>query len=89
MLMFGCEIEDHRPLACLTSQVNPHKIMQHPARRRMVNPFTPWVGKRRRMVFERLADAVFQGGIHQQPTFRTEALILGKYASVKPCIMMA
>ena len=66
MLMFGCEIEDNRPLACLTSQVNPHNIMKHPAHRRMLNPFTPWVGKRRRMVFERLADTVFQGGIHQQ-----------------------
>ena len=66
MLMFRGEIEHDRPLACLTEPVNPHKILKHPARRRMLNPFTPLVGKRRRMVVERLTNAVFQGGIHQQ-----------------------
>jgi hypothetical protein len=63
VLMFRCEIEDNRPLACLTQQVNPHKIMNHPARPRMLNPFPLWVGKRRIMVFE--------------PTFRTSDLTLG------------
>ena len=33
MLMFLGEIEDNRPLACLTQQVDPHKIMKHPPRR--------------------------------------------------------
>ena len=66
MPMFGGAIEDHRPLAGLTEQVNPHKIMQYPAHRRMLNSFTPLVGTRCRMVVERLTNAVFHGGIHQQ-----------------------
>ena len=46
MLMFRCEIENNRPLACLTEPVNPRKIMQYPTCRRMLNPFTFVVGKR-------------------------------------------
>ena len=66
MLMFLGEIEDNRPLACLTQHVDPHKIMKHPPSRRMLNPLTLLVGKRRLMIVERLADTVFQGRIDQQ-----------------------
>jgi hypothetical protein len=38
----------------------------HPARRRIVNPLTLRVGKRRRLVFERFTEAVFHGGRHPQ-----------------------
>ena len=65
MLMFGGEIEHDRPWASLTEHVNPHNIMKHPARRRMLHPFPPLVGKRGRMVVERLTNAVCSGGIHQ------------------------
>ena len=66
MLMFRGEIEPHRPLACLTPQVNPHKVMKDPPSRRMLNPCPLLVRKRRFMVFERFPDTVFQGGIDQQ-----------------------
>ena len=61
--MFRWKIEDDRPLAGLTKEVNSHKIMKDPTRRRLVNPFALLVGKRRLVVFEGFADAVFQGGI--------------------------
>ena len=61
MLMFLGEIEDHRPLAWLTQQVDPHKIMKHPPSRRMSNPLPLLVGKRCLMIVERLADTVVQG----------------------------
>ena len=67
MLMFRGEIEDNRPLACLTQQVNSHKIMQHPTCRRLLNPFTFLVGKRGLMLCERVADMVFPGRLDQQP----------------------
>jgi hypothetical protein len=66
VLMCLGELEDHWPLACLTQQVDPHKIMKHPPRRRMLNPFTLLVGKRCLMIVERLADTVFQGRVDQQ-----------------------
>jgi hypothetical protein len=66
VLMFLGEINDNRPLAYLTQQVNPHKIMQHPTCRRMLNPFPCLVGKRGLMRFNRLADAVFQGCVYSQ-----------------------
>jgi hypothetical protein len=64
--MFHCKIEDDRPLAWLTKQVNPNETMKDPTRRRMVNLLALLVGKRRLVVFERFADAVFQGGIDSQ-----------------------
>lgn len=66
LLMFRGKIEDDRPLAGLTQEVNAHKRMKDPPRRRIVNLFALWVGKRRLVVFERLADAVFQGGLDEQ-----------------------
>ncbi len=60
------KIEDDRPLAGLTKSVHANEIMKDPTRRRMVNRFALWVGKRRLVVFERFADAVFQGGIDSQ-----------------------
>ena len=66
MLMFLGEIEDNRPLTCLTQQVDPNKIMKHPPSRRMLNPFSLLVRKRCRMIVERLADTVIQGRIDQQ-----------------------
>jgi len=58
------KLEHHRPLTCLAEQVNAHNILQHPPCRRSLNPFACLVGKGRRMVFERLAYALFQGRIH-------------------------
>jgi hypothetical protein len=66
VLMFLSEIENNRPLACLTKHVNPHKRMKDPTSRRMLHGFPLLIGKRRIVVFERFADAVFSGGIHQQ-----------------------
>ena len=59
MPMFIGKIEYKRPLAWLTQQVNANEIMQHPPCRRVANPFTFLVGTCRRMVFERLAYAIF------------------------------
>jgi hypothetical protein len=66
VLMFCGEIADNRPVACLTTQVHPHETMTHPTSRRMLHPLSLVVGKCRRMVFERLADTVCQGRLHQQ-----------------------
>jgi hypothetical protein len=52
------EIENNRLLACLTKHVNAHKIMQDPTRRRILNGFPLWIGKRHSVVFECLAEAV-------------------------------
>jgi hypothetical protein len=65
VLMFRGAMEDNRPLACLTPPVTPHKIMQHPARRRLLNPLPRLVGTRRLMLFERFTEAVCQSGLHQ------------------------
>jgi len=64
VLMFRGKMEDNGSLVGLTEQVNPPKIMQHPARRRINSSFTLLVGKRRPMIFQRYTEAVFQGGIH-------------------------
>ena len=64
--MFLCQIEHHGPLACLTEQVNAHKILQHPTSRRIGNPFPFLVGKGGCLVFEGLADAIVSGGVYEQ-----------------------
>jgi hypothetical protein len=48
------EMEDHWPLACLTPPVDPHHIMKHPPRRRMVTPLPLWVGTRGLMIVARV-----------------------------------
>jgi hypothetical protein len=58
-------MEPHQPLACLTQPVHPHQGMQDPPRRRLVHPFPRLVRTRRCMVFARLAETGFQGGIDQ------------------------
>jgi hypothetical protein len=73
--MFRGEMEDHGPLACLTQHVNPNKIMKHPARRRLLNPFPLVVGKRRLTVSERCTAAVFHGGIHQLPLMSSPTVV--------------
>jgi hypothetical protein len=65
MLMFRGQIQHNRPLAGLTPPVNAHKIRQHPACRRIVNPFALLVGNGRRLVFERLAYALCHSRIHE------------------------
>jgi hypothetical protein len=65
VLMRLGEVEDHRPVACLTPHVEPHNILPHPACRRLLTPLPLVVGNRRLMGVERLADAVFPGGIDQ------------------------
>jgi len=66
VLMCLGELEHHRPLACLTQHVNPHKVMNDPPSRRMLNPVPLLVRKRRFLVCERFPDTVFQGCIDQQ-----------------------
>jgi hypothetical protein len=54
-------------LAGLTPHVHPHHIMQHPARRRLVHPFTLRVGTRRRLGFACRTATVCPGGRPHQP----------------------
>jgi hypothetical protein len=64
MLMCLCQLEHNGPLACLTQPVHANKILQHPTRRRLVNPCPLLVGTGRPMVLQGSAEAIFPSGVH-------------------------
>ena len=53
------------PLPRDEEHVNPHEIVEDPPRCRGLHSFALLIGERRIVGFERLTDAVFQGGIDQ------------------------
>ena len=63
-LLLG-QVEHQRPLPGDTEQMNPDKIVEDPPRCRALYPAALVIGKRGLMGLERLAETVFQGGIHQ------------------------
>ena len=64
-----CQEEDDGPWPGDESQVNPDKRLEHPACGRVLDRWPLLIGKRYATAFEGLADAIFQGGLHQ-PTHR-------------------
>ena len=66
MLVLFRQVDHDGPLLRDEQHMNPDKVMEDPPCGRVLGSFAFLVRKRRPLVLERMANAVFQGRIHQQ-----------------------